>query len=158
MKNRLSLDERSEFAFKLRSQILSIENPDLLEALSDGRFQPHRHAVGIYAFEFFLDRHRKGFRSQSVEEQMSYSIGWSKGAMMRDEEAKRPEKIIRMAVTLFMISVEERGEIRTITTSWVERLANKNIAPNAAQLEMFLFEVFYELALELSGELFKCLK
>lgn len=158
MKHRLTIDERSEFAFKLRSQILSIENPNRLAALSDSQFQPHRLAIGIYAFEFFLDRYRIKFRSKSAEDNIVYNIGWSKESIMMDEEVKRPEKIVRMAATLFMITLEERGEITEATTLWIEKLSQKGLAFNRTQLEMFLFEIFYELSLEISNELFRDLK
>jgi|GEM_PF-4325982 len=158
MKVRLSLDERNEIAFKLRSHILSIENPKLLESLSDQRFQPHNLVLGSYAFEFFIERFRDRFRESSGDS-IAYNIGWSKGALRRDEEKLHPNhKVIRLSVSLLMTDAEDRGQIKKATNEWYKVLSKQKAPIGKDQLGLFLYEIAYELAVEFTRDLADKLK
>jgi len=158
MKHRLSLEERHELAFKLRSQILMVENPQRLEALSDPEFQPHNQVRGSYAFEYFMDRCRSTFRIDKVKANISYNIGWSKETLSRDEELKSPGKVVRMATTIFMVGLEQAGSTAMLSDSWHDHFCTKGVMLDKNQLAPLLYEILYELTTELAQELFHDLK
>jgi hypothetical protein len=146
MNTRLSLEERGNLAFKLRATILTTENPAILEAINDPIAQPHDLAIGIYAFEFFLDKFRPRFDGRGAEV-TAYNVGWTKASLLKDEETISRERIARMSAHLFMVSSLETGDIDAAAKQWKAE-AFKSDPISEQQLSLLLHEVFYELAYE----------
>lgn len=152
MSQRLSLVERNDLALELRHLILQRENVERLASIEDPYLQPHEVTVGIFAFEFFLDRYRKYFRG-SMAEPIWYNLGWSKVSLLRDEQTRSVDRLIRMCTDLYILTIEERNQIAPV----VERLKEVELGEfppiDDEKLYLFFYEVLYEIAREAAHEI-----
>lgn len=156
MLHRLSLSERNELAFKVRACALGSADPDQLEAMADPRFQPHERVMGIYAFEFLLDGMRKKMRAWKLrgklERAIAHNVEWSKKALVRDEEPKNLEKLIRMSANVFLDKLEESGGFKLTSESLRKTIAKTKLPIREDEHAMLAYELWYEIVIELTRE------
>lgn len=151
MTKRLSFQERGRIALELRERIYALEGR--AEVLADESLQPHQLAVGIYAFEFFLNRLRDKFR-KVLENSVAYNNGWSSRALLADEECPRSlNRLARMSASLLVIAMDEQGGLDEAAQFLKNEQFNGIVPVSFEEFRAFVCEVLYELAFESSREL-----
>lgn len=152
MKTRLTLEGRSTIAIELRRAILEKEDPLRLEDIEDPDLEPHEIVEGAYAFEFFMDRYRARFCS-NFNNMILGIIHKCDLSIQRDEQTRSLERIARMSAEVFIRDIAGDEYAGMLATKFVEqeKIGYASLGRNV--LEMFLFEIFYELAHEYSRQL-----
>lgn len=151
MDHRLTLEERDGIAIELRKHLLSQEDEARLASIEQHDLLPNHINKGVYAFEFLLNRYRDVLIN-GISKWVAYSMGWSKIALLIDEQSRSNDRLIRMCANLCMKTAEERGEIVALTEKW--KLAELGEFPliDDYTLNRFLYEILYELVRELARE------
>lgn len=139
----MSITERNEMAFKLRSNILSETDPVLWEITHDPKIKFTERLVGAYAFTQLSEMIRKELDLRSIRISTAFTLGSTHSELESDEMSWDKDIIIELTIESCIINYEEEGFLKNMLDSLITNPKFKGMEIfDPEKLEQFLYEIF----------------